>query len=88
MLDQVARHGMMDLEIQAHGDLDIDDHHTVEDTGIVFGQALSQALGDKKGIRRYGHFTLPMEETLTTTAVDLSGTSRVPPHDAGCYEAP
>jgi imidazoleglycerol-phosphate dehydratase len=61
------------LTVQAKGDLQVDQHHTVEDVGIAFGQAIKQALGDKAGIRRYGHFTLPMEETLVTTAIDLSG---------------
>jgi imidazoleglycerol-phosphate dehydratase len=73
MLTLLARHGSLDLSIKAVGDLTVDQHHTVEDVGICFGQALKQALGDKAGIRRYGHFTLPMEETLVTTAVDLSG---------------
>lgn len=73
MLTLLARHAAMDLTVEAHGDLHVDQHHTVEDTGICFGQALRQALGDKAGIRRYGHFTLPMEETLATTAIDLSG---------------
>jgi imidazoleglycerol-phosphate dehydratase len=73
MLELLARHAAIDLEIAAKGDLQVDQHHTVEDVGICFGQAIKQALGDKAGIRRYGHFTLPMEETLVTTAVDLSG---------------
>ena len=73
MLDLFAKHGAMDLKIRAQGDLHIDDHHTVEDTGICLGLALKEALGDKKGIRRYGHFTLPMDETLVTSAVDFSG---------------
>lgn len=73
MLELFARHGVFDLTIQAKGDLHVDQHHTVEDTGICLGQALKQALGDKAGIRRYGHFTLPMEEALVTTAIDLSG---------------
>ena len=73
MLELFARHGGFDLDIQATGDLDVDQHHTVEDVGICFGRALRDALGDKTGIRRYGHFTLPMEETLCTTAIDLSG---------------
>lgn len=73
MLTLLARHGAFDLEVSARGDLHVDQHHTVEDTGIVLGQALRQALGDKAGIRRYGHFTLPMDETLATVAVDLSG---------------
>jgi imidazoleglycerol-phosphate dehydratase len=73
MLDLFARHGGFDLRVEATGDLQVDDHHTVEDVGICLGQAFRQALGDKAGIRRYGHFTLPMEETLVTVAVDLSG---------------
>jgi imidazoleglycerol-phosphate dehydratase len=73
MLTLLARHACLDLTITAKGDLHVDQHHTVEDVGICFGQALKQALGDKSGIRRYGHFTLPMEETLATTAIDLSG---------------
>jgi len=73
MLDLWARHGAFDLEVKCLGDLHVDQHHTVEDVGICLGQAFRQALGDKKGIRRYGHMTLPMEETLVTTAVDLSG---------------
>jgi imidazoleglycerol-phosphate dehydratase len=73
MLTLLARHGAFDLTVRAAGDLHVDAHHTVEDVGICFGQALKQALGDKSGIRRYGHFTLPMEETLATVAVDLSG---------------
>ena len=73
MLTLLAKHGAMDLTVDATGDLHVDQHHTVEDVGICFGQAIKQALGDKTGIRRYGHFTLPMEETLVTTALDLSG---------------
>ena len=73
MLDLFARHGVMDLTVEAKGDLHVDQHHTVEDVGICLGQAIREALGDKAGIRRYGHFTLPMEETLVTTAIDLSG---------------
>jgi len=73
MLTLWAKHGAFDLRVAAQGDLEVDQHHTVEDTGICLGQALKQALGDKAGIRRYGHFTLPMEETLATVAVDLSG---------------
>ena len=73
MLTLLAKHAAIDLEVNAHGDLQIDQHHTVEDVGICFGQALEQALGNKAGIRRYGHFTLPMEETLVTSAIDLSG---------------
>lgn len=73
MLELFTRHGAFDLKVEANGDLQVDQHHTVEDVGICLGQAIKQALGDKKGIRRYGHFTLPMEETLCTTAIDLSG---------------
>jgi imidazoleglycerol-phosphate dehydratase len=73
MLELFARHGALDLAVEANGDLHVDQHHTVEDVGICLGQAVKQALGDKAGIRRYGHFTLPMEETLCTTAIDLSG---------------
>lgn len=73
MLELFAKHGGLDLTVNARGDLHVDQHHTVEDVGICLGQALRQALGDKAGIRRYGHFTLPMEETLVTTALDLSG---------------
>jgi len=73
MLDQIARHGLIDLDIQATGDLHIDAHHTVEDTGITFGQAFAQALGDKKGIRRYGHAYVPLDEALSRVVVDLSG---------------
>ena len=73
MLELFTRHGAFDLKVEAKGDLHVDQHHTVEDVGICLGQAIKQALGDKQGIRRYGHFTLPMEETLCTTAIDLSG---------------
>jgi len=73
MLDQIARHGAIDLTVQAHGDVDIDGHHTTEDIGIVLGQAVLEALGDRKGIRRYGSATLPMDEALVTAAIDLSG---------------
>jgi len=73
MLDQVARHGMLDLEISAKGDLHIDAHHTVEDVGITLGQAFAQALGDKKGVRRYGHAYVPLDEALSRVAIDLSG---------------
>jgi imidazoleglycerol-phosphate dehydratase len=73
MLEQVARHGVMDLEIAAKGDLHIDAHHTVEDVGIALGTALAQALGDKKGIRRYGHAYVPLDEALSRVVVDLSG---------------
>ena len=73
MLDLFARHGLFNLEIEAQGDIDIDFHHTVEDIGIVLGQAIKEALGDKKGIRRYGQATVPMDETLASVATDLSG---------------
>ncbi|HVA50662.1 MAG TPA: imidazoleglycerol-phosphate dehydratase HisB [Pirellulales bacterium] len=73
MLTLLAKHAAFDLTVEAQGDLHVDQHHTVEDVGICLGRALRQALGDKSGIRRYGHFTLPMEETLATVAVDLSG---------------
>jgi imidazoleglycerol-phosphate dehydratase len=73
MLELLTKHAAIDLTIRAQGDLQVDQHHTVEDVGICFGQAIRQAVGDKAGIRRYGHFTLPMEETLVTTAIDLSG---------------
>jgi imidazoleglycerol-phosphate dehydratase len=73
MLELLAKHGAFDVRVAARGDLHVDQHHTVEDTGICLGQAVREALGDKAGIRRYGHFTLPMEETLVTVAVDLSG---------------
>ena len=72
MLDQLARHSLIDLTVQAQGDLHIDDHHTVEDVGIALGQALTRALGDKKGIRRYGHFRLAMDDTQVACALDLS----------------
>ena len=73
MLDQLAKHGMIDLAVRARGDTDIDDHHTVEDVGISFGKALSAALADKRGIRRYGHCLLPMDDALVEVALDLSG---------------
>ncbi|VDS08961.1 Imidazoleglycerol-phosphate dehydratase [Paracoccus haematequi] len=72
MLDQLARHSLIDLTIRAKGDLHVDDHHTVEDTGIAIGQALTRALGDKKGIRRYGSFLLAMDDSLVRAALDLS----------------
>jgi imidazoleglycerol-phosphate dehydratase len=75
MLTLFARHGLFDLSVEARGDLQVDFHHTVEDTGIVLGQALAQALGDKKGITRYGTFYVPMDEALVRTVVDLSGRS-------------
>jgi imidazoleglycerol-phosphate dehydratase len=73
MLDQVARHGMVDLEVQAKGDLHIDAHHTVEDVGITIGQAFTKAIGDKKGVRRYGHAYVPLDEALSRVVIDLSG---------------
>ncbi|MCF8177530.1 MAG: imidazoleglycerol-phosphate dehydratase HisB [Sulfuritalea sp.] len=73
MLDQVARHGMIDLTVEAQGDLHIDAHHTIEDVGITMGQALAKALGDKKGLRRYGHAYVPLDEALSRAVVDLSG---------------
>ncbi|SCY81137.1 imidazoleglycerol-phosphate dehydratase [Nitrosospira sp. Nl5] len=73
MLDQVARHGMIDLEVAAKGDLHIDAHHTVEDIGITLGQAFTQAIGDKKGLRRYGHAYVPLDEALSRVVVDFSG---------------
>ena len=73
MLDQVARHGLLDLWIQAKGDLHIDAHHTVEDVGITLGQAFAQAIGDKKGIRRYGHAYVPLDEALSRVVIDFSG---------------
>lgn len=73
MLDQIARHGMFDLDIKARGDLQIDAHHTVEDVGITLGQALGKALGDKKGIRRYGHAYVPLDEALSRVVLDCSG---------------
>ena len=73
MLDQIARHGLIDLDIEADGDLHIDGHHTVEDVGIALGQAFHQAMGDKKGIRRYGHAYVPLDEALSRVVVDFSG---------------
>lgn len=73
MLDGFARHGLFDLELSVKGDLDVDCHHTIEDTGIVLGKAIAEALGEKKGIKRYGSFMLPMDETLALCAIDLSG---------------
>jgi imidazoleglycerol-phosphate dehydratase len=73
MLDQVARHGMLDLEVAAKGDLHIDGHHTVEDVGITLGQAFARAIGDKRGVRRYGHAYVPLDEALSRVVVDLSG---------------
>ena len=73
MLDQVARHGVIDLDVQAKGDLHIDAHHTVEDIGITIGQAFARAVGDKKGVRRYGHAYVPLDEALSRVVLDLSG---------------
>ena len=73
MLDQIARHGLIDLDIKAVGDLHIDGHHTVEDVGITLGQAFAQAVGDKKGIRRYGHAYVPLDEALSRVVIDFSG---------------
>ncbi|MFC0269622.1 imidazoleglycerol-phosphate dehydratase HisB [Kushneria aurantia] len=73
MLDQIARHGMFDLDVHADGDLHIDDHHTVEDTGIALGQAFAEALGDKSGIQRYGHAYVPLDEALSRVVIDFSG---------------
>jgi len=77
MLDHIGRHGLFDLAIKAEGDLQVDDHHTVEDVGICLGEALGRAIGDKKGIRRYGFFMVPMEEALAQVAIDLSGRAAV-----------
>lgn len=73
MIDQIKRHGLFDIDIECKGDLEIDDHHTVEDCGITLGQAFAKALGDKKGIRRYGHFYAPLDEALSRVVVDISG---------------
>lgn len=73
MMDQIARHGLIDLDIQCDGDTHIDDHHTVEDIGITLGQAIAQAVGDKKGIRRYGHAYVPLDEALSRVVIDFSG---------------
>jgi imidazoleglycerol-phosphate dehydratase len=73
MLDQIARHGLIDLDVEADGDLHIDGHHTVEDVGITLGQAVQQAVGDKKGIRRYGHAYVPLDEALSRVVIDFSG---------------
>ncbi len=73
MLDQIARHGMIDIEVIAEGDVHIDDHHTIEDIGITLGMAVSQAVGDKKGISRYGHAYVPLDEALSRVVIDLSG---------------
>lgn len=73
MLDQIARHGLIDLDITAHGDLEIDAHHTLEDTGITLGQAFAKAIGDKRGIRRYGHSYAPLDEAMSRVVIDISG---------------
>lgn len=73
MLSGFARHGLFDLTVKVTGDLEVDSHHTIEDTGIVLGQTIAKALGEKKGIKRYGHFLLPMDEVLVLSAIDLSG---------------
>ena len=73
MLDQIARHGLFDIDIDAKGDLHIDGHHTVEDVGITFGQAIAQAVGDKRGLRRYGHAYVPLDEALSRVVIDFSG---------------
>ncbi|MFO0964870.1 MAG: imidazoleglycerol-phosphate dehydratase HisB [Gemmataceae bacterium] len=94
MLNLLARHSLIDLTLDAKGDLHVDPHHTVEDVGICLGKALAQALGDKAGIRRYGSQTLPMDETLVTVAVDLSGRAfcvwhaELPPELLGTFNAP
>ena len=80
MLDQIARHGLIDLDIQAEGDLHIDGHHTVEDVGITLGQAVAQAVGDKKGILRYGHAYVPLDEALSRVVVDFSGRPGIEMH--------
>ena len=94
MLHLLARHSLIDLDIEAKGDLHVDAHHTVEDVGICFGKALTQALGDKAGIRRYGAVTVPMDETLVTSALDLSGRAvcvwnvEMPPELLGTFNTP
>ncbi|HZZ82616.1 MAG TPA: imidazoleglycerol-phosphate dehydratase HisB [Gemmataceae bacterium] len=94
MLNLLARHSLIDLDVEAHGDLHVDAHHTVEDVGICFGKALVQALGDKAGIRRYGSAVLPMDETLVTSALDLSGRAfcvwnvELAPEMLGTFNAP
>jgi imidazoleglycerol-phosphate dehydratase len=94
MLTLLAKHSLIDLTVEAKGDLHVDAHHTVEDVGICFGKALAQALGDKAGIRRYGSATVPMDETLVTAALDLSGRpfcvwqAEVPPEMLGGFNAP
>jgi imidazoleglycerol-phosphate dehydratase len=94
MLNLLARHSLIDLRVEAKGDLHVDAHHTVEDVGICLGQALAKALGDKAGIRRYGSATLPMDEALVTSAIDLSGRAfcvwqaDLPPETLGSFNAP
>ena len=80
MLDQIARHGLIDLDIQAVGDLHIDGHHTVEDVGITLGQAVAQAVGNKKGLRRYGHAYVPLDEALSRVVIDFSGRPKLEMH--------
>ena len=82
MLDQLKKHACLDLTIKAHGDLEVDHHHTVEDTGITLGQAFSQALGDKRGIHRYGHAYVPLDEALSRAVIDFSGRPRLEYHVA------
>jgi imidazoleglycerol-phosphate dehydratase len=94
MLSLLAKHSLIDLTVAAQGDLHVDPHHTVEDVGICYGKALAEALGDKAGIRRYGSATVPMDETLVTAAVDLSGRplcvwqAEIPPEVLGTFNAP
>lgn len=73
MMDQIARHGLIDISVSCHGDIHIDDHHTVEDIGITIGQAINEAIGDKRGIRRYGHAYVPLDEALSRVVIDFSG---------------
>ena len=93
MLTLLAKHGRLDLEVTCKGDIDVDDHHSVEDIGICLGQAFQQALGDKRGITRYGNFILPMDEALILTAVDISGRSflgfnlQIPAYKIGTFDA-
>jgi imidazoleglycerol-phosphate dehydratase len=94
MLTLLAKHSLIDLTVEAHGDLHVDPHHTVEDTGLCLGQALAEALGDKAGVRRYGSATVPMDEVLVTTAIDLSGRplcvwhADIPGETMGTFNAP
>lgn len=93
MLTLLTKHAAIDLKVRCNGDLQVDQHHTVEDVGICLGQAIRSSLGDKAGIRRYGHFTLPMEETLVTTAIDFSGryylvfNAPIPAHKIGEFDS-